>query len=52
MFLLQEYMAEYCHVGSSCDGLRVNCLLCVEATVAIHKDSARGKIFPLKCGTY
>jgi hypothetical protein len=52
MFLLQEYIAEYCHVGSSCDGLRVNCLLRMDAIVKIHKASASGKIFPLKRGIY
>jgi len=43
MFLLQEYIAEYCHVGSSCDGVRVNCLLCMEATAKIQKVSASVK---------
>ena len=52
MFLLQENIAEYYHVGSSSAGIRVNCRLCMEATVKIQKASARGKIFTLKRGIY
>jgi hypothetical protein len=48
MFLLQEYTAKYGHVGSSHDGLWMDCLLCMEATVKIQQASASGKIFPLR----